>query len=262
MNRWLMLTIGLLTGALAGFSTAQVAAGYFDLGNFMSQFMPQLLATIAGVIGGALLTFKVEHARADKQENERRAAAINLAIHTLGQMRCDVADFVEQVVDPVRKSPIAWYCMPPSDMRVLEVPRFQYADLQFLFRSSDKTIMSKLALEESRFAKLVLIIQRRNELHMQEVQPTLESHGLVSKATVADIERSLGPRRTKLLQDYTTAIVEFADKSLVSIHTAALQLHAAGATLCGDEVLVSLTEELFKEERAADPANVPALSAM
>jgi hypothetical protein len=189
------------------------------------------------------------------QIHQERAAAVNFTIFTLARMYSEQLDYRRQVLDKVRNHPLRWYALRPSHLHVLAVPRFEYQKLQFLFSSNNADTMSIVALEETRFANLLDLVKRRNELHMQEVQLRMQAAGYQhgSQVEVDELERLLGPVITNSLKNYTDMIFEFTDAGLQSTHAAATALRESAMSMVGDETIIRFEPRALRGESGANP---------
>jgi hypothetical protein len=234
---FLLIAFGLVVGMVLAPTAGISIAGP----KFIADLLPQFVATIAGVIAGAGITLWIEAQKAQKAEVQRRVAAVNLAVLTLARMYSEQEQYRKEVIEPARSSPVPWYSMKPARVRFLPPPQFDYVGLQFLSSSSDPNIMGELVLEEGRFASLVAVADLRSELHIGEVQPRLEhrsARGGTITTTIPDLEDAIGPRKTQLLKDYTSTIIDFCDSGVVTAQKAMTALHAAAKSLMPDEKMM------------------------
>jgi len=212
-------------------------------GNFVT--------TLLGVGLGAWLAFKIDRRKSREErelaernrrdeESARRASAVNLAIHQLSRMYSAMMQFRNEVVDPMRKSPAAWYEMPPTDIYCGGRIELEFSSLQFLFSSSDPGIMAMLAMEETRFANLVLLVNRRNAMHLDQLQPMQERKGLEGSAELGAIEKALGPRIVSSMKSYTGPIIEFTDRGVVSVLQVINALRAAALPMIDGNKLIAI----------------------
>lgn len=233
----------IVLGAIIGFLFAPSAIHSMDA-EFLRQFLPQFVATLAGVLVGAGVAVWAELHSETSKENERRAATVNLAMLTISRMQGEQRDYRQQVIDKVRKDPVAWYSMSPASLRVLPPPQLDYVSLQFLFASSNPGIVHALALEEDRFASLVEVVERRSRMHHEEMQSRQEATGMVSgTVTVAELEKMIGPRIAQSMKDYTIKIVEFCDLGIASTAQAMIDLRVAAVPLVGNQKIINFVVE-------------------
>jgi hypothetical protein len=208
------------------------------MASWWPEFSSQLLSTVIGAFAGAYAAFAIDHLKERAKEYRQRAAAVNLATHWLSQMYSALRQYRDEILNPSRGSPALWYTLPPCDLHTGPAPTFDYPSLQFLFASRDPSVVSELAIEETRFRSLVELVRRRSSMHHEEMQALQERSGLRGQANVKEIEAAVGPRIVQSLNDYTAAIVIGVDRGVETTLAIANSLRAAALPLVGTETLL------------------------
>jgi hypothetical protein len=223
-----------------------------SLGNIDAEWarvLVQAAVTILGVYLAARLAFKNERTKAeaaDKREREKaertefrtRAAAVNLATHTLQQMYSTLIRFKQDVIDPDRRNPGNWCAMRPSDMSSGPQLDFDYAALQFLFDSENPNVVAELAREARNFAYLRNIVAQRSQIHISELQPKVEKTGVPPPHAAAFVESAGGPRVAYTLKELTNGMIVYVDTGVSNIERLQKALRKAAKPMVGDWRLI------------------------
>lgn len=214
--------------------------GWNSCGTDWGELIIQTLAGLVGVFVGAYLAFRNERTKDEAKAKTERAAAANLAAHTLGQMYSAMKQYQQEVVEPTRKSPARWLEMRPSALYVGQPLTFDMPALQFLFASNDADVVNQLAVEARRFANSVHTAGLRADMHINELQTAVERTGTRLPAPVSTVEAAAGPRVVAILKEYTERLIEDIDLGVASTLELQGRLRESALPLVGNNKLIRL----------------------
>lgn len=250
-----LIIFGALVGVMLGASFAA---------TFLDQFMPQAIATLAGVLVGGGLTVWIEHGKAAKTENERRAAAVNVAMLTLAHIQMEIAVFLKSVLhngkDPISiDDTAAWFVFAPRDLRNLPPPTFDYRELQFLFTSENREILSKLSNLEATYASLIALVRERTHTFRYEILPALDRLGAGETFKLTVVPQALGLRTAELVKLNSQVILKLAAETRDRVGHVATGLRVAAQPVVGDQKIMQFkTWAEFSEEEKKNLGQVNA----
>lgn len=252
-NGWLVVVVvficvlGLARGCeYLGDGTADAARPWMMFRKInWGDFFVQVTATLIGAFAGASFAYLNERRKAEAEELKARAAAVNLAIHSLGDMYAVYQTYKQQVIDPHRSDPNNWYTMRPTDLMWSEVPTFAYPDLQFLFRSSNPNVLSKLAMVTRNFKATRNIAERRAQMHLTELQPAIEKTGRADSHTPEFVAAAVGPRIMYTMKEYTQGLITNVAHDIPLIEELQKEMIAAAKPMIGPHKVIRFMPNLI-----------------
>jgi hypothetical protein len=204
----------------------------------MVDFLSQALATLIGAFAGAYFAYRYERKKNEAEELRGRAAAVNLATLALWQIITATRRYKRDVIDVVPKDEDLWWKFMGSSVHSGELPKIDYAGLQFLNDTKEPKVLTALVSRVTHFAALRDLVDRHSLMHITEFQPALEKANLSLKDRTSDaVERAVGPRLTTCLRAYTKGIVDLAEEMLVLAEQAHADLLRLAKPLVGKHKL-------------------------
>lgn len=174
------------------------------------------LATLGAAYFGAKYAFKLQN---DKDKRTSEATDVKSANGVIFELARTLNKFIvikRQFIDEHRDRTDRHLTIMPVAGMSWETPKFNYDALSFLFRASDPNLLGTLSLLEQEIASILDVIQQRSMMHVELLQPTVESisRKVGEKVSRQEIEDALGPRLAKRLQMSTTVMVDGIDSVL------------------------------------------------
>lgn len=187
------------------------------------------LASLVATFFGAWAAFRFESRTRSRDEDARKLAAVNRALLNLFFMWNTLKQYQLEVIDPHRDRDDAWLNMavpPPFPEGV--VASFDIDALAFLLQSGRPMMLASLVLEEQRFATVVLMIEKRNSLLVNEVFPRCAAAGLSVGGDVLEelLYKLLPVDVVHQLKIYTKGIIDLVDRDLGTLRQNFVDLRA------------------------------------
>ncbi len=166
---------------------------------------------------GAFVAFNLEAWRQKRNEHRRQIAALNHALFILSIMLEKLQNIKLQFIDPCSQNDCSYVTMQPSiDSHIAF--SFDIDKLTFLL-SKQPDLLRELLLQQYRYDGFFNAWIYRSKLHINQVQPKLESAGFVHGGNYTDlkIQTALGNALTATMKNLTEEIVEQNSKTMDSI---------------------------------------------
>jgi hypothetical protein len=134
-------------------------------------------------------------------------------------MICTLSDVQKQIIDPARDLPFRFIQMLPPLHSTNDDIKINIEALHFLLETDDRSLLSELVREESRYHSAMGVFNERSRLHREEVQPLLERDGFVEGGYCSpeQFEKVLGKRLCRTIQQATEATINQVDKTIISL---------------------------------------------
>lgn len=186
----------------------------------------QLISTLAGAFFGAWSAFELERKLEARREMDRWALAGERAVFDLWRMINVLVLIQRQVIDPVRDHPARHLVMLPRMATQADEIRLDFDSLGFLLSRRRRSMLFELAVEQQRYDTALRAMKLRDEMHLREAQPKLESAGIEEGVAYPRdrIIAVLGPRLNKTLAMITDDAIGGIDGALHSLESAAVRL--------------------------------------
>lgn len=223
-----------------------VGAGWVIQGRhwdvFLTSYIPAL-ATLLAAFYGAKYAFQFQTDKEREDNKKRNVVNGNNSIFTLTRMANKLIIYQRQIINPVRDSPARLLEMRPTQDLEKELIKLNIEALYFLLETDDRNLLGEVMVEEERYRSAIDAINIRSQLHLQEVQPLLESAGFVSGGdySFAQIEGTLGPRLYATIQQATDQVITHVDATLVSLKEVADKLTASIKKQYPNEIVIGFT---------------------
>lgn len=209
-----------------------VGLGWIAKGDFLvllfSTYLPALVTLLAAYYG-AKFAFDFQM---DKELEEKRNSDVtngNLAIFKLLSMLNTLLAYQKQIIEPHRGKPTAFLEMDATHEQVKEDININVDKISFLLNTVDRNLLGEITVEMERFKSAMTAINERSSLHRHEIQPVLESKGIVQggKYTLKEIENALGERLFISLNGATEQVVFHVESTIDSIKIIGKKLTSA-----------------------------------
>ena len=188
-----------------------------------------VLATLVASFAGAWGAFLLESQRRQREERDKQFGAGNRAIYTIYNLWNTLEQFRKEALEPHRGRPDVWLNLAAQPATSTGEHRFQAADLQFLLQSKHAPVYAALFLEEQRFNLAIGLIQKRNQLVLENVFPRMSAAGFTvgGPAKQEDVERALGVDVVHQLKVITAALYTNVYEDLASLKARYAELRVA-----------------------------------
>lgn len=220
MNKIIALGTAFLLGAGAGLVIQSK-----DWPSFLTSYIPAL-ATLVAAYYGAKYAFQFQNDKELIAEKNHNIVSANAAIFTLSRMANKLFNYRRDVITPVLNKTSAFIEMQPTLDMEKEHIKLNIEALYFLLQTSDKNILGEVMVEEERYRSAIEAINKRSQLHLQEMQPVLEKAGFVEGGnyTLEQFEKILGNRLYITMQEATEQVITHVDSTITSLKQTADKL--------------------------------------
>lgn len=221
-NKQWLLSIGssFILGAGAGW----IAKGDF-LHLLFTAYVPAM-ATLLAAYYGAKFAFEFQRNKEEEEIKNRNITSGNLTIFKLVSMLNTLLSYQKQIIQPYRGKPSAFLEMDPTVEQTKEDINIDIEKISFLLNTDDRNLLGEIAIERERFSSALTAINERSIVHRHEVQPLLESKGVVQGGNYSstEIENILGNRLFVTLNQATDQVIYHVDSTIESIQDVAKRL--------------------------------------
>lgn len=195
----------------------------------MCDVLINALTTLFAAFLGALAAFLLQDWRNKRVEEARKRSAVNRAIFDLSMLWNALEQYRKEIIEPVRKSNAPWLNMQANVSTQFQNASFNFDELFFLVDAEKAEFLQKLFLEESRYRITIDLIEERSKIVLNWLQPKMESLGFTKddKLNLQELEAKLGLDLTFKLKSLTSAIIQFVDENLASMHALNSEFTAA-----------------------------------
>ena len=201
--------------------TLFIAITFFCLGMAVG-LMPGLdaktlaasLATLVAAFAGAFFAYKFNADREKQRKNEIDLASSNRAIFTLLRIYNYMAGFNKQFLKPYASNPAAYIEIQPSLGNSYPNLKLDYDSISFLISAKKSEILTELTELEELFTIFTETLKARNHIHLNIVQPAMESAGIVngSSGSLDDIDRIIGNRTSTIMKSVTSELIDITQR--------------------------------------------------
>jgi len=205
------------------------------------------LGTLALAIATLITVYyswKAERVRQEEMASQvanTNVTAANRTIFLLTRTLNVYKNIQDQLINPFRGSHGRHLEIRPL-VAALEPIQIDFDALSFLFDSDDRDVLQELDIIQRQIASTVQVIDDRNDLHKNHVQPIIEKAGIPIRTLVdgATVESALGERITHTLVQATNYLIEGVDDIVVSCERAIDQLYKATKKLYPARRVISI----------------------
>ena len=205
---------------------------YIDSGIIVSvpEFILPALSTLAAAFLGAWYAFSLQDNKNRRETEDRRIAALNLAIFALGRKQNKLHNIQDQIVSRWKEHPARFLLMPPTHDLEKDDIAIDLTGLAYLLETAHANLLGELTIAVAKYRSALDALNLRSALHKGEVQLKLESAGLIEDkpATLAEIRSALGERLYITLSQATDQVIDAVPKALAEVTQISDQLTLAG----------------------------------
>jgi hypothetical protein len=173
-----------------------------------------LLAAFVGAYFGAKFAFDMNERAKQREETDRRIAAINRALFILAQQLNVMVNIKRQHLDPVRDDGARHINMRPITPEDRSDLQLQLEGLDFLLATKYHQTIMDLMLADSWFRKTIKAVNWRYHVHHDLAQPKLESVQFTAgpRVPLPAAEVVLGLQLASDLRQTTDAVYHFVEQ--------------------------------------------------
>ncbi|MGY8810563.1 MAG: hypothetical protein ACKVK5_05970 [Pseudomonadales bacterium] len=171
-------------------------------------------ATLVAAFAGAFFAYKFNADRENQRKQEIDLASANKAIFTLVRVYNYVGGFNNQFIKPFVDNPGAYFAIQPSLGNSNPDWKLDYDSISFLISENKSEILTELTELEELFIIFTETVRTRNHIHINIVQPAMESAGIVNgtPVTLDQIDGILGDRTASIMKSLTTELIEISQR--------------------------------------------------
>lgn len=187
------------------------------------EFVVTGIVTFLAAWAGGWAAFNAERTTRERKEEEefKRHVIVNgnSAIFTLMRMANKLANIQRQIIDPERDSPVRYISMRPLRVQEKDDVRLNIEGLYFLLETDDRNLLGEISAAEEYYKGAIDALNGRSQLHLDDVQPLLESGGFESGGSYSheELAAMLGVRIYESIQLATNEAVDHIDMALLRI---------------------------------------------
>ena len=237
MNKIIPLGTAFILGVGAG-----LVIQWESWSNFLTSYIPAL-ATLVAAYYGANYAFQFQNDKEKDDLKRRNIVSVNSSIFTLTRMANKLFIFQRDIINPVRNSPVFFLDMPPTMDMEKELIKLEIDSLYFLLETDDRNLLGEIMIEEERYRSAIEAINMRSRTHIQEVQPLLESAGVLPSGsyTLKQFEEILGIRLFTTIKQSSAQVITHVDRTLISLKEVADKLNASIKRQYPDNRVINFT---------------------
>ena len=209
-----------------------VGAGWIIEGHywniFLTSYIPAL-ATLLAAFYGAKYAFKFQNDKDVYLEKKLNLVNANKSIFSLMRMANTLAVYRKEIINPIRNSPTIFLEMPPTLQMEKEFIKLDIESLYFMLETDDRNLLGEVIVEEERYRSTLDAINKRSELHLNEVQPLLERANFVEggEYSLETIQEILKPRLYSSITQLTEQVLQHVDSTIESLQLISNKLHVS-----------------------------------
>lgn len=190
---------GAVVGLLPGLDTKTIAGA---------------VVTLVAAFTGAFFAYKFNTDREKQRKEEIDLASANKAIFTLVRVYNYIGGFNKQFLKPFTSNPAAYVAIQPSLGNANPDWKLDYDSISFLISENKSEILTELTELEELFIIFTETVSTRNHMHLNIVQPAMESAGIVNGASVSlgEIDKVLGDRMATIMKNLTSELIDITQR--------------------------------------------------
>lgn len=194
--------------------------------NFFFTYYLPALTTLSAAFFGAYFAFHFQRDKEKEDLKKLNRVNGNIAIFNIALMTSNLKNIQQQIIDPVRNSPLRCLQMQPVLHIRNDDIELSIETLHFLLETDDRNLLGELAVEETRYQRALDAINKRSRYHVDEIQPLFERTKAVldGNYTAEQIEAVLGRRLYRTIKNATEDAIELVDETIVSMKETADKL--------------------------------------
>ncbi len=196
--------------------------------------------TLSATFLGAYYAFSLQSKKAKLEQLQQRKTQGNLAIFNISRIYNMFLCVRNQFIDPSRDS-LGRHFEIQASYEFEKNFDFNYAELAFLFNSTVPNILGEINTLHNQVTSTIELINHRSAFHREQLQPKLESAGLVGDGyNLEEVEKVVGPRLTITMKTSTDDMVEAVDDIIERCETISKELNRVLVERLDETGIVSL----------------------
>lgn len=180
----------------------------FDLTKDLVIAVLTAVATLAAAYYGAKYAFELQNRKLREDRKNTEAEAANYALFQLALAHHEFRAIDKDFIAPHLTAADRHFSISPS-VSITPKLDLNFSSLSFLLRSSDPDLLNRLALAQLHINSHADLINKRNEIHVNELQVVLHDKEaeFQSVTSLAEYERIFGTRLTHIMRDLTDEMI-------------------------------------------------------
>lgn len=169
-------------------------------------------ATLIAAFSGAYFAYRFSSERERKKKKEVDLVSANRVIFNMVRAYNQIAGFNRQFVRPHKESPAAYLEIKPS-LGVSNIDlKIDYDSISFLISEGKAEILTELTEFEELFLIFLETVERRNQIHLNIVQPAMEAAGFIqgSPVSLEEADGIIGARVSNIIKNLTFELIRLA----------------------------------------------------
>jgi hypothetical protein len=204
--------LGVVVGLLPGLDVKTIAGA---------------IATLVAAFSGAFFAYKFNSDREKQRKEDVDLISANKAIFTIIRVYNHIAGFNKQFLKPFANNSAAYVAIRPSLGNENPDWKLDYDSILFLIAENKPEILIELAELEELFIIFTKILNDRNQMHVNIVQPALESAGITDggSTSVSEVDSFLGEKTSATMKNLTSELIaitqhgeELSDQLIQKLH--------------------------------------------
>ena len=190
--------------------------------NEILSWLVALVASFGAAFAGAWYAFRLNVRQKKQEEDRRRVAQGNIALYTLFNMWNILLNYNKHNIIPHKDADDCWLNMPRTPKMTTGLTSFDAEGLVFLLTLGEETanVYAQVLFEEQEFGEIIGIIEYRNKILNDVVEPKFEEAGIKVEETALTQEEAvniIGDFHSHRLKQLTDGIISRVGDSIKSL---------------------------------------------
>jgi hypothetical protein len=221
--------VAVLITAVVSFFVGALLAQIFPFGSPkpLNDILIAAVGAFAGTTAGAWIALSTDRKKRERETEDRRIEAANVAIFNLAQIYAYQWNYSEQIVKPLRLNTDRWWEISRSVLQPPILEAFDIGRLSFLFDGVNSNLPNLLSIQFQRFQGFLDIVRRAADINqqIQEIARAERKGPLTRDEVPATVFCNNTTKET--LVRHTDALIDHNERSTPEVIVAAEALRAA-----------------------------------
>lgn len=222
----------------------------FSFVNELYQYARPMFAPFFSAMFGAMFAALIASRKEKNKIKEDRIASVNVAISCISLYLDKIIAIQRQILDEFEDNKYRHVLI--KSVLAIESPRvsIDYRSISFLLGHDCRVIVGEIVAAEERLMVLIALINKRSELHYDEVQKKLEKAGLTESQTmvVTQVIEMIGSRVDFTLRLMTDDVYELCDELIESFYVLAARLSEDAVRILGRGKIIKIIRPQTSEK--------------
>lgn len=178
--------------------------------------------TLVAAFAGAWAAYWLQSKKTDREERRKQVAAAQWSLFCLFQKHNALRNYKNQFIDPFRNQREKSIAIQPNINEIYnKIYDFDFKSISFLIEQKYNKELAHLSILQERFSSVFSLIEYRSKIHLNEIQPKMESAGFIEGKTYLkdEIQSMTGNVNFQIIERITVDMIQSVDKTLEdSIH--------------------------------------------